>query len=339
MAGERLIGVLDRLGINHALALLARRPGLLGLAYHRIGTAAGQPFDDELFSATPDAFRAQLLFLRAHFDVLSAGRLLDAVDGGHLSVKRPAAIVTFDDGYRDNCDVAMPILRDLGLPAVFFIAAGYIDEPRLTWWDRVAFIIKQTGRARLELDYPVRGTVDLRAQGRLRAIRQILRVYKQAAAIDQSRFFEGLEHAAGVRVDTESVGRDLFMSWDQVRELKRAGMDVGAHTFNHPVLSRLPEDAQRYELTRSRQRLEAETGAPVRLMAYPVGGRDAFTEVTKGLARDVGYRAAFSYYGGFNGPGDADLFDLRRVSVERSDSMATFRFRASTSNLLGRALL
>lgn len=339
LGSEKLIRALDRVGAIRVLGSAARRPGLLTLAYHRVGVAAEQPFDDELFSATAEGFRAQVRYLRDHFDMVRVDDLLEATRSGHLSLKRPSALITFDDGYRDNCEVAMPILRELGVPAVFFVAAGYIDQPRLTWWDRVAYIVKRTDRSVLELDYPVALTIDLRTVARTQAIRHILRAYKRTAEIDQQRFFERLGEHAGVPVDDASLGRDLFMSWDQVRALSRAGMEVGAHTYSHPVLSRIPPQAQRLELSRAKERLEAETGTPVRLMAYPVGGPDAFGDVTKQLARETGYRLAFSYYGGFNRPGHSDLFDLRRTAVERDDSFPRFCFRASTNNLLGHAVV
>jgi peptidoglycan/xylan/chitin deacetylase (PgdA/CDA1 family) len=336
---EKLIRLMDRVGINRLMAGAARRPGLLSLTYHRIGACANQPFDDGLFSATAEDFRAQIKYLRDHFDLLSVDSLLQATKQGRLELSRPSALITFDDGYRDNYDVAFPILREIGVPAVLFVAAGYIDEPRLTWWDRVAYIVKSTERSVLELDYPTKDTLDLRELGRSRTIYRILKIYKSAHDIDQRRFFEQLELQAEVAVDSLVVGRDLFMSWDQVREMKQDGIEIGAHTYNHPVLSRISEDAQRQEMSRSKERLEAETGGVIRIMAYPVGGRGAFDGVTQRLAREAGYCAAFSMYGGFNRPKHAELYDIRRISIDRYDSFPMFRFKASANNLFGRSVL
>ncbi len=305
------------------------------LAYHRIGDAGSQPFDDELFSATVDDFRAQLLHLRRHVDLLSASTLLEATRHGRLQLARPSALITFDDGYRDNCDVAMPILRELGIPAVFFVAAGYIDTPRLTWWDRVAYIVKHTDKPTLTLSYPEPLTVDVRNGSRKLATHAILRSYKRAPDIDEARFFQMLEDEAAVTAEGKAPGSDLFMTWDHVRTLASAGMEIGAHTYNHPVLSRVPPDTQRHELRHAKQRIEAETGTAVRLMAYPVGGRAAFTTATQQLAADAGYRAAFSYYGGVNRPGHSALFDLRREAVDRTDSLPLFRYRMAAANLWG----
>jgi peptidoglycan/xylan/chitin deacetylase (PgdA/CDA1 family) len=338
MLRRHLPRLASSLGASSLLVRFARRPGLLALAYHRVGALDGNNFDDELFSATPDDFRQQIRFLAAHFDVLSADRLVDAFRSGRLELTRPSALITFDDGYRDNCDVAMPILRDEGLSATFFVSAGYIDSPRLTWWDRVAYVMKQTRKPVLRLDYPSAATFRIQTTTKNAVIRDILRLYKRTPGIDQTRFFALLEHEAEVSVDAASLSRNLFMSWDDVRSLKRAGMEIGAHTYNHPVLARVPEDAQRDELSLSKERLELETAAAVRLMAYPVGGPDAFTVATKRLARETGYLAAFSYYGGFNRCSSTELFDLRRIAVERGESLQALECRVSMNNLFGGAI-
>ncbi len=336
---DRLVNGFDRLGLLWALKWFARRPGLLVLAYHRIGEAAGQLFDDELFSASVEGFRQQLLYLRSRFDVIGLDEVIARLEGAGPVFRRPTAMITFDDGYRDNYEVALPILREVGLPAVFFIAAGYIDRPRLTWWDRVAYVVKSTTRDTLELDYPEPLTIDLRQPDRNRATQQILQAYTRTVEIDQERFFDHLEAQAGVEVDSEALGRDLFMPWDQVRGLRGGGMAIGSHTYDHPVLSRIPEAIQLSELTRSKHVLESQTDGPIHAVAYPVGGPDAFSDSTKRMVREAGYRAAFSYYGGFNRPDATDLFDLRRMAVDGYDSYQMFRFRVTMSKLVGRRVL
>lgn len=331
---DRLVRTAGRIGFDGVLASLARRPGLLVLAYHRIGEADGQFFDDELFSATADGFRDQLRYLARHFSVLDASAVLKAMRGGRLELDTPSALVTFDDGYRDNCEVALPILRELGLPAVFFIAAGYVDSPRLTWWDRVAYVVKHTTRTKLTLSYPAPETFDLAADGPALTTQRILRAYKRTPQIDPVAFFERLEHSAEVHVDSTVLGRELFMTWAHVRALSAAGMEIGAHTYDHPVLANVSAEEQRRELKLSKTRLEQELSGSVRMMSYPVGGPAAFSPATKTFVREAGYEAAFSYYGGFNGCDNLDPQDIRRIPVERTDTLASFSSRASLSNLL-----
>jgi peptidoglycan/xylan/chitin deacetylase (PgdA/CDA1 family) len=331
---EHLANLLNRSGLLRLAESIGFRPVLLVLAYHRIGTDAEHLFDDELISATAQDFRAQLAWLREHFTVIGLEELLHVVAKGFV-IRRPTALVTFDDGYRDNHDVALPILHALGVPAVFFIATGYIGVSRLTWWDRTAYIVKTTQCERLELDYPVPQSYDLSCTSRVRAIELILRAYREAPEIDDQRFFGELENRASVHVDSEVDGRDLFMSWDQIRALRDGGMGIGAHTHNHPILARLSEAEQNSELMMSRDRLRSELGTSVEALAYPVGDRRAFSTLTKRLAYELGYRVGFSYYGGANRTGKVNPYDIRRVAVERYHSIPMFRTRAILFSLIG----
>src|SRR5262249_12185632 len=142
-----------------------------------------------------------------------------------------------------------------------------------------------------------------------------------------------LEGGAEVSVDGEAWGRGLFVSWDQIRLMRASGMAIGAHTHTHRILARLPEADQREELVTSKTRLEAELCESVAMMAYPVGSRQAFSDLTKSLAREAGYRVGFSYYGGINRPGETDPLDVQRISVELAEAFPLFRTRAIFHNL------
>lgn len=333
----RFAELLDRTGALRLLELYARRPGLLVLNYHRIGSSNGNPFDDGVISATADEFRCQVRYLQSHFTL---PRLEDLIEIGdeRLVGRGPMALVTFDDGYRDNFELAFPVLRDIGVPATFFIATSYIQEPRLPWWDHIAYIVKKSPRQAFTIEYPARFSIDLRQTTRSSALNQILSLYKQAVDVREADFLRHLEEVAGVSPDSESLGRDLFMSWENIRRMCEEGMSIGSHTHSHRILSALDTSEQRHELSWSKHILEAEIGRPIEAVAYPVGKPFAFTGLTKRLAHEVGYRIGFSYYGGFNRPGHLDLLDLRRVTVESEHSFPQFRTRATLQPLLSRSV-
>jgi peptidoglycan/xylan/chitin deacetylase (PgdA/CDA1 family) len=334
---DRLAELLDRTGVLRVMEWLARRPGLLVLNYHRIGSIDENPFDDGVISATADQFRAQVRYVREHFDLPRLEDLVALPDTG-LPRRGPMALITFDDGYRDNFDLALPILREAGVSATFFIATSYIQEPRLPWWDHIAYIVKTTRQDAFTLDYPTPVSIDLRQSTRSVALARLLRVYKHAADINEKAFLAHLGERAGVDADSESLGRELFMSWDQIRQLSEEGMSIGSHTHSHKILSAQSETDQRNELSLSKQILEAELGRPITAVAYPVGQTFAFDGVTKRLAREAGYRIGFSYYGGFNRTGPSDSLDVRRTTVEFEHTFPMFRTRATLHTLLGRAL-
>jgi peptidoglycan/xylan/chitin deacetylase (PgdA/CDA1 family) len=128
---------LDDTGLVRLLGAYVRRPCLLVLNYHRIGPAEASPFDEDVLSATAAEFRHQLLYLRDHFELPAWDELLRLARGG-FTIRRPMALITFDDSYRDNFTCAFPVLRALGLCAAFFIPTDFVDHPRLAWWDRIA---------------------------------------------------------------------------------------------------------------------------------------------------------------------------------------------------------
>ena len=313
------------------LERLRRTPGLIVLNYHRIGEPAANHFDDATFSATAEAFRTQIAYLKRFFRTPPVPEVLESIARG--TIRDPTALVTFDDGYRDNYEVAYPLLRSLDVPASFFVVTALIDEPRLAWWDRVAYSVKRTAADRLALGYPERLEFDLRSTPRARVIRRILRACKDARPFNESRFLDELVKGTDVEVDTERLGRTLFMSWDQVREMAHAGMTIGSHTATHAVLASLSDAAQRRELDASRQRIGEVVGSRPDLLAYPVGGREAFTAITKRLARDSGYRAAFSHWGGLNRPATIDPYAIARVPVEHADTTEQFRLRLTVAGI------
>jgi peptidoglycan/xylan/chitin deacetylase (PgdA/CDA1 family) len=109
--------------------------------------------------------------------------------------------------------------------------------------------------------------------------------------------------------------------------MARSGMTIGSHTATHAVLASLPEEIQRRELRDSRERIGAMIGARPDLLAYPVGGAETFTDTTKRLAREAGYRAAFRFWGGLNRSSMIDPFAIARVGVEHAETWSQFRLR------------
>jgi peptidoglycan/xylan/chitin deacetylase (PgdA/CDA1 family) len=105
-------------------------------------------------------------------------------------------------------------------------------------------------------------------------------------------------------------------------------MAIGSHTHSHHVLSQLEPNRQFEELSESRAILKKELGVEADALAYPVGGKISFTDQTQNTARDAGYRAAFSFYGGTNLPGKISPYDVARIGI---DDQSRTRFRVQTS--------
>jgi peptidoglycan/xylan/chitin deacetylase (PgdA/CDA1 family) len=160
-----------------ALALLRavyRPRGLLCLNYHRIASQLPSYCDSGVISASADEFAAQIRLLKRHAELITPDEIEDARRSRGRFV-----LVTFDDGYSDNYHSAFEVLRQEGARATFFIATGYIDNPRLHWWDAINALIDSTSASTLDLPDYAQPTLDLSPAAKPDALRQLLRLYKR----------------------------------------------------------------------------------------------------------------------------------------------------------------
>ncbi|MGE4000617.1 MAG: polysaccharide deacetylase family protein [Planctomycetaceae bacterium] len=294
--------------------------GLLVLNYHRIGSAAGSPFDWELWSATAEDFDAQVAHVARHFDVIGPDDLEHALSDrtGRF------VMLTFDDGYRDNYELAFPILKSHGAVATFFITTGFLDNLDLAWWDEIAWMVRTSQRSHIKANQWIGEDICWDAPDRCNAIRRLLDVYKRLNADDTARYIDLLAEATGSGRAPRVAAADVWMTWEMVREMHRAGMPIGGHTVTHPVLSRLDAVSQGREIGDCKHRIEAELGESITAFSYPDGSRDAFDDRTRSALRQHGFRWAFSYYGGYASP-QSDSFNVLRTAIERDTLLPEFR--------------
>ncbi|MHB1557680.1 MAG: polysaccharide deacetylase family protein [Isosphaeraceae bacterium] len=349
---EYLARLFGRIGLVRMMERLGgSRPGLVVLTYHRIAEPGADPFYDPVISATPESFRAQVEWLARGPRVLALDEAIERLTSAE-PWREPAVLVTFDDGYRDNFDIAAPILRKRGIPATFFLPTAFLEEPRLPWWDRVACILKQTRATRLDLPLRPDGeakiadaaeplTIDLKETPRAEAIRAVIDAFLDGRIADESWFLGMLGDRAGVVVEPSAAARALFADWDQVRRLTgpETGLSVGSHGHSHRRLAGLDDETQRAELTGSRRILEDRLGRPVEALAYPYGWPGAFDDRTRSIAAEAGYRVAFASFEGINRPGSTDPFAVRRLGVGSGDSAGLLRARVALHGMLGRSFL
>ena len=315
---DLLANVLHGSGANSVLARAPLWNGLTVVNYHRIGEPGNTWFDPGLYSATPEQFAAQVRFLTQNFDVIGVNELANWEQRRGRFV-----MITFDDGYLDNYEAAYPILRAFGATGVFFLTSGFLDDRRLAWWDEISWMVQTSRLKRLAANPWTISELNLPDGNRQSVLDRLLRIYKSLPGRRTAEFLSFLADALGTgRHPGDSA---VWMDWAHVREMHAHGMQFGGHTVAHPVLANLPRAEQEQEVRECRSRIEAELGRPIRAFSYPVGQRDSFNATTQSCLREAGYEWSFSYYGGFNRPGQVNRFDLRRVAIESHTSWAMFR--------------
>ncbi len=302
--------------IGSGLSRTARGSKLTVLIYHR-----ALPHADPLLPGEPDAhvFGWQMESLARHFRVLPLSEAIDRLADGTL--KPRSAAVTFDDGYADNYTVALPILRKLRLPATFFVTTGYTDGGRM-WNDSVIEALRGASA----------GTLDLRGLGlgelpigdvasRRRAIDGLIGAWKYLPPAERDELAARLVALVGT-----PVPQSLMMTSEQIAQLSRAGMEIGAHTVTHTLLVKLGETEARRELAESRAKLRAMTGQDVRVFAYPNGkpGTD-YTERDVRLTRELGFTGAVTTAWGVGTPGSDPLQVPRFTPWDRTPTRFLLR--------------
>jgi peptidoglycan/xylan/chitin deacetylase (PgdA/CDA1 family) len=310
---------------NPALSSLRSRAGALRiLAYHRIvaGPWNEFAFDEELISATPEAFEAQMRFVKKNFDVVSF-RDLDTCDREGRPWPKRALIVTFDDGYRDNLTQAFPILRDLDLPATIFLATGHIGRAELFWWDIIAYCLKHTELTNVALPVVRNESFKLDSSKAKRAAIDFLLAWAKAAPDEErNTLVENLPSILNMRIP-ENIAHGMHLSWDEVRQMVKGNIEFGSHTVNHPILNRVDTEHLLYQARESKATIESELNEPVLSFAYPAGTRACRSQAVQDAVASCGYRFGVVYDQGVDSQPDRAL--LPRIHVDRDQSLSLFR--------------
>lgn len=291
-------------------AWLAPADRLTVLIFHRVLPARDALWPEEW---TAQEFEQICRWMSAWFHVIPLDDAVQRLAAGRLPPR--AACITFDDGYADNEAVASPILLRHGLCATFFVSTGFLDGGRM-WNDTLTEALRLTPRETLELRGPrlrsLRSVALQGADGRRAGLRVLIRAIKHLPPGERVDAVAELLEAAGV--GAHELPTNLMMSSEQVRGLRAAGMQIGAHTVNHPILATLSDGDAEREIANSRERLEGLLGERVGLFAYPNGrpGED-YLPRDVALVRRLGFSAAVSTAHGAAGAG-TDRFQLPRFT-------------------------
>lgn len=275
------------------------------LIFHRVLARPDPLFPHEVDAARFDRMMAAV---KRTFNVLplvqAAARLRDG------SLPPRALSITFDDGYADNEAIALPVLQQHQLAATFFVATGFLDGGRM-WNDTVIECLRHTDRDAIDLECLGLGRVDTASLAHRRAaIARVIPVIKYMDLQAREAALQALHGACNKPV----LSRVLMMQRTQVQALHAAGMEVGAHTVNHPILTALADTVARQELATGRDQLQQMIDAPVHSLAYPNGGPDTdYDRRHVEMARELGFQQAVSTAVGVSRRGD-DVFQLPRYT-------------------------
>jgi peptidoglycan/xylan/chitin deacetylase (PgdA/CDA1 family) len=322
-------------GADRWAAPLARGRGVI-FTLHRVRLPEADDFQpNRILEISPQFLDAALTHIRASgidlVDMDEAARRLG-------DEERPFfAALTFDDGFRDTLDVALPVLRRHGAPATVYCVPGFASRSAPLWWVDLEEAICKLPRIGMKFGVEAISLPAITPAEKRKAFEV---VYWRLRALPEPELRARVAAlAAQAGHDSRACVEGLCLDWNGLQQLAADPLiTIGAHTMTHPRLATLPPDEARGEMMDSRVVLEAELGVPIRHFAYPVGDPGSATPREFALAGEIGFTTAVTTRPGhLAAAGGRSLMALPRVSLNGlHQNMRALRALLSGLPFLGR---
>lgn len=264
-------------------------PAAVILAYHSI--LEEPELTDHILGVSQSraSFDAHMATLARDFSPVSVEDVAQFAKSGRKLPPRAVA-VTFDDGFADNYEVALPVLKRYGIPATFYIMVDSVENGTLPWYCRIRVAFNTT-RVPKWTD-PAGRSYDLTNPEERSAARS--KAWDCGAAltrVPQQEFVSGVERA--LETETVKAKHGFMMDWEQVRALKKAGQTIGGHTLSHPNVAQVSQSEAQSEIAGCKKRLEEVVGAPVEHFSYPHPALNPhWSKQTLEITREAGFKSA-----------------------------------------------
>ena len=302
-------------------------PGLTILGYHQV--IEGTPDPVENFDGTMigrEAFTEQLAVLQKYYELVS---LADWPRLQNQNETRRLLAITFDDGYADNATVAWPILRERRIPATFFITTGFVDGTLRPWSDRLRSAIAKTTETSLTLSELSESPIRIETQSE--KINCLSMLFKHLKQLDDDAKKKTVADICRQCEAHDESPTHPAMSWNQLRQMVAEGADVGGHTVDHPILSRIGTDEVMREIANCKATLEQQLNMNITLFAYPNGTRDDFNADCIDAVARSGYELAVTTIPGINSGDSSSNLELRRIVINGNHSIRRVLNRLNTN--------
>jgi peptidoglycan/xylan/chitin deacetylase (PgdA/CDA1 family) len=254
-------------------------------------------------------FRAQMELLAREFHPISLDEAIKHLRSGD-GLPRRSVVVTFDDGYADNYEVAVPVLNQAGVPATFYVTVDCVENKRLPWPSRLRFALRNTRLSAWGDSQGRNWPLNLPEEKEAAFLRSC-DVCCQLSGTAQEDFVVRVEQELEAKIPC--LPDSLMLSYEQIRALQRHGHIVGSHTMTHPNMAYLKADDAVRELTESKRRLERNLETPIRHFSYPCPALSPhWSAKTAEQTQIAGYETAVTTDNGLTHTGD-NPFCLKRL--------------------------
>jgi peptidoglycan/xylan/chitin deacetylase (PgdA/CDA1 family) len=308
------LDAIGKTGLDSLLAPLTRGMGVI-LTLHQVRPLVGRSFaPNRILEITPEFLDAALTCLKSlGYELVSLTEAVARVRTGRGRI--PFATLTFDDGYRDNLENALPVLERHGVPMTLFVTPGFAERSARLWWIELEEAVRRLDRISVDRG-DFRFAALARNDGEKAAVFEDL--YWRLREGPEQRLLEVVAMlSAEARIDAGGLVDRLCLDWDGLAQMARHPLvSVGAHSLTHPMLAKWEEARAREEMAGSRDVIRKRLGVTPAHFSYPVGDRHSAGRREFELAAELGFASAVTTRAGVLFPAHArHLLALPRISV------------------------
>lgn len=298
------------------------------IAYHRVLSGTNGGITEYLVNRSTQDFEKELAFLIKNFNILSLSEIITLAEKNKLPPHSLA--ITFDDGYRDNLIYAWEILKKYKVPMTLFVCSDILSiPPKPLRNDIIAFMFTKD----FQTDFCIPEFGPVRMDGQNENNRSILlRLTDYLNRVSNAKRVEIVELISNKFNINDDIffKAGIYLTREDLIKMSREGVEIGAHTASHAILSRLPVLEMEREIGGSKETLEEITGKPVNFFAYPNGRQEDFNQRTIGILKKLGFKAAFSCFGGFNlGVSNSNRYCIKRIPAGNCHEDLKYNFLTS----------
>lgn len=290
------------------------------LMYHRFSEKP------ELFKIDSHNFEKQIKFICSKFNPIHLSTFIAAAEG-RAKLPPNSIIITIDDGYQDNFTVAYPILSKYKAPATIFLATDFVDSGSWLWPLKLLFILQNSKVVRFRLLIENREQM-FSVENFTAWHKSQLAIFnhlRKLADVEKDLFLLDLAADLDVDVPEKTCGDFLPLTWPQILEMQKDGIEFGSHTCTHPILSRQNNSALINETVASKTLIENRLQQEVISFCYPNGQPEDYNQKVISAVRDAGYRCAVTTANGSNTISDVQPFELKRKGLLVATSHELYR--------------
>ena len=263
-------------------------------------------------------FKREIPYFKRNFQILSMDEVVNHLKLGK-GFRRPSIAITFDDGYLDNYTLAYPVLKKHGVPATIYLTTSLIGTADRTWTDQIGLAFLETPKDRF--DFPAlfgdkRVPIKTK-QEKEQANGEVSEALKLRPDDERRGLIRKLFETLGVTENPEGKGSDrIMLNWDEVQEMTKNGITIGTHSHTHPILSRMPIQEAKEEISKSKKVIEENLGVKVKYFSFPNGREEDFSEELRNYCREIGFESICSViYGSNHASQGENALALKRVGA------------------------